>query len=91
MSKDAHRVTLDQLGEFITQLGIDWDPRSLRGIVIEPGKITVTRNRHNEQGHSYVLPGTDEVATETVTIAVVNPPAVGIRATGSATIAEVKA
>lgn len=71
MSSDALRVTLAQFGEFLTQLGIDWNPRVIRGIVIEPGKITVTRNRHNEQGRQYVLPGTDEVATEVVTIAVV--------------------
>jgi hypothetical protein len=68
MSNDAHRITLAQLGEFLTQLGIDWTPDDLQGIVIEPGKVTVTRYRCDENGGLVVLPGHDELATEVVTI-----------------------
>lgn len=71
MSKDQHRVNLNQLGEFMTSLGVDWTPRDLQSIVITPGKITVTRMRRDENDCTYVLPGCNEVATEVVTIAVV--------------------
>ena len=60
MSNDAHRVTLAQLGEFLTQLGIDWTPETIHSIVMKAGQITVTRNRRDEQGRKLALPATGE-------------------------------
>lgn len=71
MSNDAHCITLTQLGEFLTQLGLDWTPNEIRSIAIEPGKVTVVRTRYDEDGRTRVLPGHDEPASEIVTIPVV--------------------
>jgi len=70
VSKDAHRVTLDQLREALTVMGLDPDIRTLKTVFIEPGMITVVRKRQNEEGRDYIV-GYADVATETVTIAVV--------------------
>lgn len=70
MSKDAHRITLSQIREASTVLGLDPDLSTLRELRMEPGRITVERARLNEQGKQYVA-GYSEMATETVTIAVV--------------------
>lgn len=72
MANDPHRITLDQLRDLLAGLGIEPDVMTLRTIFIEPGKVTVVRMRLDENGNSYVLPEQNEVATETVTIAVVN-------------------
>jgi hypothetical protein len=71
MSTDAHKVTLDQLREALTVMGIDSDTKTLQTVFIEPGKITVVRKRLNESGHNYVV-GYQDVATEIVTMAVVD-------------------
>jgi hypothetical protein len=71
MSNDAHRVTVAQLGEFISQLGIDWTPDDLRSIEVLPGKVVVTRYRRDENGLHVADYENNELTTETVTIAVV--------------------
>lgn len=72
MSKDTHRITVAELGQFVEQLGIDWKPRDLRSIEILPGKVTVTRYRVDHDGHRIALPGGNECATEVTIIAVVD-------------------
>lgn len=72
--EDPHSVTVDQLGAFVSALGIRWDAEDLLSIVAVPGKVTVVRGRTNEDGRPYLLPTPgDRVqqATETVTIAIV--------------------
>lgn len=71
MSKDAHRITLAQIREAFTVLGLDPDLSTLRELRMEPGRITLERARLNEDGKQYVV-GYADLATETVTIAVVN-------------------
>ncbi len=74
VGQDAHAVTVDQLGAFVSALGIAWDPDTLLSITAVPGKVTVVRGRRNEEGQPYLVPthdGSVEQATETVTIAIV--------------------
>jgi hypothetical protein len=67
---EPDRVTLDQLREALTVLGIDSDTKSLREIRVEPGQITVVRHRRNDEGRIFTVAYND-VATVTTTIAVV--------------------
>lgn len=71
MSNDPHTITLDRLIELVAGLGIDTtDIRSnMRSIHIEAGRVEVVRFRRNEAGKIYTV-GSNEVATETITIAV---------------------
>lgn len=71
MSNDPHRISLAKLADLLVGLGLDADVKRLKSVSIESGKVTVVRMRLNENGRTYVLPGRNEVATETVTIAVV--------------------
>lgn len=68
--KDTHKITLEQLASLLLGLGIAPDVNDVMLITIEPGKATVVRKRRDERGRSYVLPGTNEIATETTTIAI---------------------
>jgi hypothetical protein len=70
VSKDAYRVTLDQVREAFKILGFDPDLSTLRELRMEPGQITIERARLNEEGRQFVV-GYHDVATETVTVAVV--------------------
>jgi hypothetical protein len=71
ISNDAITVTLDQVRSLLGDLGVEPDTSDLRSVHIDPGVITVTRFRKNEEGRMVVLPGTSDVATVTTTIAVV--------------------
>jgi hypothetical protein len=71
MSSDAHRVTLDQVRQAFEILGFDTNLSTLRELHMEPGRITVTRFRLDENGKSFVA-GYNDMATETVVVAVVS-------------------
>jgi hypothetical protein len=71
VSSDAHRITLDQIRDLLTGLGIEPDTNRLMTVFIEPGKVTVVRKRQDENGRYVLLLDHNEVATETTTIAVV--------------------
>jgi hypothetical protein len=69
--QDAIRIPLDKVRELLAGLGVEPDTSNLKSVHIDPGVITVTRFRRDEDGYMVVCPGTDQVATETTTIAVV--------------------
>jgi hypothetical protein len=70
MSSDPHSIPLDRLIELVAGLGIDTTrPQDIRSIHIENRKVEVVRFRRNESGRKYTV-GPNEVATETVTIAI---------------------
>jgi len=73
MSNDPLKVHLDQVLEFLTSIGLDpVDANELKSVHIDPGVITVTRNRLNERARPFVVgePPDDRVATEVTTIAI---------------------
>lgn len=70
MSADPHHITIAQVRELLTGLGIEPDTANIRTVVIESGKVTVVRYRLDESGHRYVV-GPNELATETIMIKVV--------------------
>ncbi len=68
MAKDAHSITLGQVRDLLTGLGIEPDVENITRVTMEPGKVTVVRNRLRD-GKPYIAGGT--LATESVTIPVV--------------------
>jgi len=73
MSNDPLRIPLSRLGDLLKGFGLDpVDLDDLRSVNITSGKIEVVRFRSDTGEHRVALPGTDEIATETVTIALVD-------------------
>lgn len=73
MSNDPLRITLDKLAELLREFGLDpVDLKTLKLVHMEGGTIEIVRYRTDEKGQMVVLPGANEVATETVTIALVS-------------------
>lgn len=70
MSTDPHTITFDQVRDLVAGLGLGRDIENLRSVLIDPHGITVVRLRRNEAGRVYIVG--DDVATETVTIKLVN-------------------
>ncbi|WP_341719952.1 hypothetical protein QQG74_09700 [Micromonospora sp. FIMYZ51] len=69
MSADPHRIPLSKVLDFLRDLGLDpVDPVTLQTVHISNRGVEVVRARLNEHGDKYRV-GDDELATETVTIA----------------------
>lgn len=69
MTGDPHRVPLSKVLAFLVDIGLDpVDPATLRSVHFDPGRVTVTRARLNEDGQSYIVGTPPEVALETVMI-----------------------
>lgn len=74
MIKDALEITLGQLADLLKGLGVEPDLENLSMVRVEPGRVTVVRYRRDDAGNMHLIPGTNDVATETVTIALVGTP-----------------
>jgi hypothetical protein len=72
LGDDAHKITAEQLGAFVSALGIRCELEDLLSITAAKGRVTVVRFRRNAEGQNYMLPGSDDPATITTTIAVVD-------------------
>lgn len=71
MYQDPEKVTLDQVRQALTVMGINPDVAHVRTIYMEPRQITITRYQVNDNGHHFRAEGRPGVATETSTIRVV--------------------
>ncbi|GLY21696.1 hypothetical protein [Micromonospora sp. NBRC 101691] len=70
MSNDPHRITRAQIEELLRGLGLDpVDLRQIMSIHMAGTKIEIVRARLDEAGRMY--PVGNEIAAETVTIAIV--------------------
>ena len=74
MVKDALTITLGQLVDLLRGLGVEPDLENLHAVNIEAGRVTVVRYRRDDAGRMHLIPGTNDRATETVTIALVGAP-----------------
>jgi hypothetical protein len=71
MSNYPAKITFVQLREAMTALGLKPDTKNLRSITVEPGVVTVVRNRVDDMGRNFVV-AYERTGTEVVEIAVVS-------------------